>query len=70
MCFDLCRSSTEHINYEVIESIKNGIFNSYKYESVMRMYKSPKVVCFMNNMPKMEALSADRYQIEELMDEL
>ena len=70
VCFDLCRSSTEHINYEVIESIKNGIFNSYKYQSEMRSYDSPKVVCFMNEMPKMEALSADRYQIDELMDQL
>ncbi|KAH3837874.1 hypothetical protein DPMN_111276 [Dreissena polymorpha] len=40
--FDFCRSSSEHINYEVIEALKNGVFCSYKYESVMRMYDSHK----------------------------
>jgi len=29
--FDLCRSSQDHINYEVIEDIKNGRYFSTKY---------------------------------------
>lgn len=39
--FDLSRSSGEHINYEVIEAIKNGIFFSSKYESKMKVFPTP-----------------------------
>ena len=34
----ISRSQQEHINYEVIESIKNGVYLSTKYESAMRVF--------------------------------
>ncbi|KAH3876173.1 hypothetical protein DPMN_000008 [Dreissena polymorpha] len=68
--FDFCRSSSEHINYEVIEALKNGVFCSYKYESVMRMYDSPKMLVLMNEGPDMTKLTADRYVLYALPEEV
>lgn len=64
--FDLCRSCSEHINYEVIESLKNGRFCSYKYESTFKMFDIPRVVVFMNEGPDMTKLSYDRYDLYAL----
>ncbi|KAJ8310368.1 hypothetical protein KUTeg_012233 [Tegillarca granosa] len=49
------------------EDIKNGIFNSTKYESkTVVTQKKTKIVCFMNFLPDMNKLSADRYHIMEI----
>ncbi len=64
--FDLSRSQLEHINYGVIEDLKNGVFCCYKYESTMKMFKPPKMVIMMNKMPDMTALSIDRYDIYKI----
>ncbi|KAH3874601.1 hypothetical protein DPMN_037848 [Dreissena polymorpha] len=68
--FDFCRSSSEHINYEVIEALKNGVFCSYKYESVMRMYDNPKMLVLMNEGPDMTKLSKDRYVLYAMPEEV
>ncbi|KAH3697416.1 hypothetical protein DPMN_084917 [Dreissena polymorpha] len=68
--FDFCRSSSEHINYEVIEALKNGVFCSYKYESVMRMYDPPKMLVLMNEGPDMTKLSQDRYVLYAMPEEV
>ena len=39
--FDLSRSQESHVNYEVIESVKNGVVFSTKYESQMKVFKTP-----------------------------
>ncbi len=59
--FDYCRSQSEHINYEVIESIKNGIYLNTKYESEMRIYGIPHVVVFANRPPDWGKMSIDRW---------
>lgn len=61
--FDLSRSQEDHINYEVIESIKNGIFLSTKYESCMRVYANPHVCVFANFEPDRSKLSQDRWDV-------
>ena len=61
--FDLTRTAAEHINWEVIEDIKNGIMYSTKYETKMNIYNAPKIVVFMNSEPDMEKLYKDRYEI-------
>lgn len=53
--FDLVRSCQDHINYEVIEQIKNGRFNSTKYESTEKMIqygKHVRMIVFTNDEPK------------------
>lgn len=64
--FDFSRSQSDHINYEIIESIKNGTFFSTKYESRPRAYITPHVVVFSNSEPDRSKLSMDRWYIREI----
>lgn len=64
--FDFTRSQTEHINYEIIESIKNGCYFNCKYESGMRIFPSPHTFCFSNSPPDLSKMSADRWHIVQI----
>ncbi len=64
--FDLCRQTQDFVNYGTIESFKNGMLFSAKYESTMKVFKPAKVVVFSNWAPDRNALSADRWQIVNL----
>lgn len=48
--FDVTRTQLEHMDhlYSFAESLKNGIIFSTKYESGMKIFKSPRVVFFAN----------------------
>lgn len=67
--FDFSRSQQEHINYEVIESIKNGIVFSPKYESDMKVFDPPHLVCFANFAPDYSKMSDDRWDVRELTEQ-
>lgn len=66
--FDICRSFESQFNYEALESIKNGIFFSTKYESKMLMFNPPHIVIFSNWEPKEDAMSIDRWEITEIIN--
>lgn len=61
--FDFNRSCEDRVNYEVIESIKNGFYFSTKYVSEPRLYEQPHVICFSNFAPDITKLSIDRWWI-------
>lgn len=61
--FDFSRSQAEHINYGVIEDIKNGAVFSGKYQSVSKMFARPWVIVFANSEPDQTKMSADRWDI-------
>ena len=68
--FDLARtkggkSSMSDI-YQAIESIKNGYFINTKYETGVAIFAIPHIIVFSNHYPKMDALSADRWDIRTL----
>lgn len=64
---DCERSSSEFLQYRLLEQLKNRMVNSTKYTPRMTiMRKVPHVVVFMNEDPDMEKLSADRYNITRL----
>lgn len=67
--FDLSRAQEAHFNYEVLESVKNGIMFSGKYESGMKVYPSPHVIVFANWPPDESKLSADRWEVKYLTPE-
>ena len=67
--FDLTRSQEDHFNYEVMESLKNGIFFSSKYESKMKIYPSPHVIVFSNWAPQLNKMSPDRWDLQTDMDQ-
>lgn len=64
--FDIPRDNGNKISYKSIESIKNGVVYSPKYESKHKLFNSPHVICFANCLPEIEKMSDDRWVIEEI----
>lgn len=56
----------EHVSYNAIEKLKDGLFFSAKYESTMYVMNTPTIMVFANEMPQMEKLSDDRWNIVEI----
>lgn len=67
--FDFTKSLEGHINYAVIEAIKNGRIFSPKYNSKQKMFSRPHVVVFANYPPDMSKLIADRWDIRSIKRE-
>lgn len=57
------RKQTEFLNYGFLESVKDGIVFSSKYESRNKLLGPCHVVVLMNQDPDETALSHDRYKI-------
>lgn len=53
----------EFVQYDFLEEVKNGYVFSPKYESRVKHFRAPHVVCMMNEYPDMTKLSEDRYNI-------
>ena len=66
--FDLTKSVQEKLNYQALESVKNGIFFSPKYESTDKTFPIPHVVVFANWPPEDEKMSADRWEIRYISE--
>nr|QKV51285.1 putative replication associated protein [Crucivirus sp.] len=66
--FDFSRSQESHINYGIIEDIKNGRVFSPKYNGKVKIYMSPHIVCFSNFHPELSKMSQDRWDIRNPQD--
>ncbi|KAI0212790.1 Para-Rep C1 [Lamellibrachia satsuma] len=66
--FDLSRSQEQHVNYEVMESVKNGCVFSTKYTSSMKVYPTPHLIVMANFGPDQSKMSADRWDVRWLTD--
>lgn len=64
---NLRRSQEEHVNYNAIESLKDGIMATGKYEGGQCIFDSPHVVVFANFMPDRSKLSRDRWKVFKYM---
>jgi hypothetical protein len=53
-------------SYVGIEMIKNGVFNSTKYESQMVMMPVPHIFIFANVEPNLQLFTRDRWRIEKI----
>ena len=62
------RQQTEFLNYDFMESIKDGMVFSTKYEPINKKMNKCHVVVLMNQMPDMEKLTQDRYDILNVSD--
>ncbi len=60
---DIPRCSMGFISYQAIESIKNGLITSGKYEGGQWIIDPCHVICFSNERPRYEAMSADRWNV-------
>lgn len=52
--------------YAALESVKNGYFVNQKYETGVACFAIPHIIVFSNMLPKMSALSRDRWVIVDM----
>lgn len=64
--FDVPRDNGNNVSYKSIESIKNGMIYSSKYESKYKLFNPPHVIVFSNFPPDTSKLSEDRWVIKEI----
>lgn len=65
--FNIPRDQMEFLQYSVLESLKDQLMISTKYQGKTKMWKrSPHVIVFCNEPPNETKLSADRLIIREL----
>lgn len=67
--FNITRSKESHVSYEAIESVKDGMITSAKYESKIKYFECPHVAIFANFMPNLTTLTKDRWRIVHLSKE-
>lgn len=64
--FNIPRGGMEYFNYNIIEQLKDRMVFSPKYDSCTKVLnQNPHVVVFTNEDPKMDAMTEDRYVIED-----
>lgn len=63
---DVPRTVNDYISYSAIEQLKNGCLYSGKYEGGQCLFKIPHIICFSNEEPRLESLSADRWCINRI----
>ncbi len=59
--FDIPRCSKDFVSWSAIEALKNGCVISTKYEGGEWYFPPPQVICFANEEPQYEKMSADRW---------
>lgn len=69
--FDLPRTTvdsdgSDYTPYRILECLKDGRLFSSKYQSCLKRFESVKVVVFANFMPKLKAMTHDRWDILEV----
>ncbi len=64
--FDYTRAQQDQVDYTAIESLKNALVFSSKYESKMKVFEVPHVIVFSNWEPDVTKLSVDRWDISRL----
>ncbi len=65
--FDFTRSQEDHINYGIIESFKNGMLFSPKYNSQTKRFKPCKIIIMANFMSNEDdKMTNDRWDIYDL----
>lgn len=64
--WNLSRAQENFGPYSTLEKIKDGLAFSSKYESCSLIFNTPIVFVFANWLPKLEGLSADRWNIKNI----
>jgi hypothetical protein len=67
--FNVPRGGIQYLQYRVLESLKDRIVFSPKFQSCTKILRTlPHVVVFSNEEPNMTALTADRYDVVRLSE--
>lgn len=62
--------SVEHVSYNGLEQVKDGIFYNTKYKSGMVVYDCPHVFVMANEKPLMARMSLDRWDIRNIGEDI
>lgn len=63
---NITRTNEDKVNYGAIESVKDGLIFSAKYESKTKIFNSPHVYVFANFEPDKSKMSLDRWNVIKL----
>lgn len=66
MIVDVPRDNGNNVSYKALESIKNGMIYSSKYEGGYKLFNSPHVIVFANLPPQTQKMSSDRWVIQNI----
>lgn len=66
--WNLPRTQEGYVSYAALESVKDGLIFSNKYESGGFAFNSPVVIVFANFPPERERLSADRWDVLDIAE--
>lgn len=61
--FNIPRCNSNHISYEALETIKDGLFYSGKYEGGMCICNNPHIIIFANEEPETYKLTENKWSI-------
>lgn len=62
--FDIPRGQLEYLQYSILESMKDQMVFSPKYQSMSKVFANPvHVVVFTNEQPDQTKMTSDRYNI-------
>lgn len=61
--FGFPRALEEYVAYGALESVKDGMFFSGKYESAQCLFNPPHIIVLCNFAPDQSKLSADRWEV-------
>jgi len=65
--FDIPREQMTYLQYSVLESLKDQMIFSAKYESSLKVLRNPvQVIVFSNEKPDMTQLTQDRFHVIEI----
>ena len=62
VCFNFGRDYSD-VNYKFKENLKDGFLFSSKYDSNVKRFKPPKIICVSNFRPDHKQLSIDRWEV-------
>lgn len=65
---DIPRNNGNNISYSSVECILNGMITNTKFETGVKVFNPPHVVCFANCLPDDSKLSRDRWVIKNISD--
>jgi len=64
---DIPRTNLDYVNYGMLEKLKDGLFQSGKYESCDIFFEEiPHLFCFANEPPRYDNISLDRWNIIDI----
>lgn len=67
---DVPRDNGNNVSYKSIESIKNGMIYSSKYEGGYKLFNAPHIIVFANEPPQEYRLSSDRWHIKNIDEKI